>query len=38
MGSGSFVKINIFELKYYFFQFVHILHFFRISQIKIYKM
>ena len=28
MGSGSFVKINIFKLKYYFFQFVYILHFF----------
>ena len=29
MGLGSFVNINIFVMKYYFFfQFVYILHFF----------
>ena len=36
MGSGRFVNNNIFVMKYYFFQFVHILYFIRISQIKIY--
>ena len=35
MGIGSFVDINILVMKYLF---LHILHFFRISQIKIYKM
>ena len=35
MGLGSFVDINILVMKYLF---LHILHFFRISQIKIYKM
>jgi len=34
MGLGSFVDINILVMKYLF---LHILHFFRISQIKIYK-
>ena len=33
MGIGSFVDINILVMKYLF---LHILHFFRISQIKIY--
>ena len=28
MGLGSFMNINIFVIKYYFFQFVYILHFF----------
>ena len=28
MRLGSFVNINIFVMKYYFFQFVYILHFF----------
>jgi len=36
MGSSRFVNNNIFVMKYYFFQFVHILYFIRISQIKIY--
>ena len=36
MGLGSFVDLNIFVLKYYFIWFLHILHFFRIFQIKIY--
>ena len=35
MRLGSFVDINILVMKYLF---LHILHFFRISQIKIYKM
>ena len=35
MGLGSFVDINILVMKYLF---LHILHFFRISQIKIFKM
>ena len=30
-GVGSFVKINIFVMKYYIIQFVYIVHFFRIS-------
>ena len=37
MGLGSFVDISIFAMKYYFFQFVYILHFIRICQIKIYR-
>ena len=28
MGLGSFVDINIFDMKYYFILFLHILHFF----------
>ena len=35
MGLGSFVNINIFVMKYCFIQFVYILNFFRISEIKI---
>ena len=31
MGLGSFVNINILVMKYYFFQVVYILNFFRIS-------
>ena len=38
MGSVSFVDINIFVMKYYFIQFLNILHFCRLSLIKIYKM
>jgi len=30
-GLRSFVNINIFVMKYYFFQFDYIFHFFRIS-------
>ena len=30
-GLGSFVDIIIFFMKYYFIQFLHILHFFQIS-------
>ena len=36
IGLGSFVNITIFAMKYHFIQFVYILNFFRISQIKIY--
>ena len=35
MRLGSFVNINIFVMKYCFIQFVYILNFFRISEIKI---
>ena len=38
MGLGSFVNINIFVMKYYFIQFVYILHFFKSLKSKSIQM
>ena len=37
MGLGSFVNINIFVMKYYFFQFVYILYFFSFFYQNLHK-
>ena len=37
MGLGSYVIINIFVMKYYIFQFVYILHFFKSLNQNLHK-